>query len=392
MKNKYFYPLTSSTWNQDEIIAIKKTLSSGYLTYGPKIKKFESLFARYFNSKYGVMVNSGSSANLIALASLFFKQKFSLRPGDEVIVPAISWATTYSPLQQYGLKLKLIDVDIKTLNVDVNLLKAAITKKTKLIVAVSILGNPCDLDEIRKICNKKKIFLIEDNCESMGAKINERFTGTYGDLGTFSFFYSHHISTIEGGMVLTNDKELYNLCLSLRSHGWTRDFEKNFKYKKIFTKKFENYNFILPGYNVRSTEINAAAGIEQLKKLKKFIKIRRDNHKIYQSLFKNDKDFFIQKEFGKTSSFAFTFVFKPNSKINRNRFYNLLDKNKIQYRLITGGCFTNHPVAKLYNFKVFKNLKNAKYVHQNGFFVGNHPENLENKIKFLKEIIDESRK
>ena len=185
--------------------------------------------------KYSLMTNSGSSANLLAIASLFYRKKNPLKRGDEVIVPSIAWATTYAPLQQYGLKLKILDVDFDTLNVSPQTLSKAITNKTKLVVAVSILGNPCKLDQFKKICDQKKVILIEDNCESLAAKIKNKYTGTFGILNTMSFFYSHHISTIEGGMVSTNDKEIYNILLSLRAHGWTRDqinFEK---------KKFEKY-------------------------------------------------------------------------------------------------------------------------------------------------------
>ena len=269
------YSLVSDSWGIEEVEAINKVIKSNIYTYkGKYVKEFEKKFAQFFNSKYAVMVNSGSSANLISVASLFYKKKQPLKRGDEVIVPTLSWSTTYYPLQQYGLKLRFVDIDLETLNVNVDNIIKACTRKTKLIVAVNILGNPLELSKLRLFCKKKKIYLMEDNCESMGAKINGKYTGTFGIVNTFSTFFSHHISTIEGGLILTDDFEVYNLLLSLRSHGWTRDLSKNFYLKKD-QNKYENYCFTVPGYNVRPTNLNAAIGIEQLKKLKKLIDIRR---------------------------------------------------------------------------------------------------------------------
>ncbi len=219
------YKLARDNWDSKEILAIKKVIKSNRFTYGPKVLQFERSFAKFFGMKYSIMTNSGSSANLISIASLFYKKKNPLKSGDEVIVPAVSWSTTYHPLQQYGLKLKFVDIDINTLNIDYELLERSITKKTKLIVAVSILGNPAPLDKMAKLCKKKNIYFMEDNCESMGAILNNKYCGTYGIMSTHSTFFSHHISTIEGGVIMTNSKELYDLSLSLRSHGWTRDIK-----------------------------------------------------------------------------------------------------------------------------------------------------------------------
>ncbi len=381
------YPLTYSSWDNKEIEQIHKVINSGQFTYASEVKKFEKKYANYFKMKHAIMVNSGSSANLVSIASLFFKKNKPLKRGDEVIVPAISWSTTYSPLQQYGLKLKFIDVDFGTLNIDLKKLKKAISKKTKLIVLVNILGNPCNIKEIAEICKKKSIYLMEDNCESLGAKYKNKYTGTSGELNTMSFFYSHHISAIEGGMITTNNNELADLIRSIRSHGWTRDVKdlKNLGHSK---KKFETYQFILPGYNVRPTEINAATGITQLDKLKKLISIRRKNFKLYQKIFNKNKIFHIQKENGISSSFSLVFIFKKKYLHLKNRIFYDLKENNIQYRLITGGCFTKHPVKKYFNYQIFKNLNNANYIHENGFFLGNAPIDLSNEIiKFNKVII-----
>ena len=190
------YELAASTWGNEELEAIQRVVSSGRYTMGPEVGAFEEDFARYFGKRYAVMVNSGSSANLIAVASLFYKADRPLERGDEVIVPAISWSTTYHPLQQYGLKLRFVDVDPETLNIDADQLDAAVGPRTRMIVGVSILGNPAPLDRLRAFADRHDLVFLEDNCESMDAELNGRKTGTFGDIGTFSFFFSHHVSTM----------------------------------------------------------------------------------------------------------------------------------------------------------------------------------------------------
>ncbi len=379
--------LVSDSWDHKEKQAIKNVIYKGRYTMGPYVSKFEKLFSKKFKRKYSIMVNSGSSANLLSIASLFYKKKNPLRPGDEVIVPALAWSTTYFPLKQYNLKIRLCDIDLETLNYDIKDLKKKITNKTKLIVGVSILGNPAKLDILKKICNKKKIYLFEDNCESLGAKIKNKLTGTFGELSTSSFFFSHHISTIEGGMITTNNKELYDICKSLRAHGWTRDLENSTIFKKNNDEFYENYRFILPGYNVRPQEINGAIGIEQIKKFEKMILIRKKNAKTFKSLFENDDRFIIQKETGSSSWFAFTMIVNPK-KIDRLQIFKKFKKNKIDFRMITGGNIASHDVIKYLNIsKNDLNLPNANYVHKNGFFIGNHPRLIEKELIFLKQIL-----
>lgn len=385
------YSLVSDSWGKEEKLSIQKVIKSNIFTYhGKYVKEFEKKFAKYFGCKYCVMVNSGSSANLISVASLFFKKKNSLKKGDEVIVPTLSWSTTYYPLQQYGLKLKFIDIDINSLNMNVEDIIKACSKKTKLVVAVNILGNPMELAKLRNFCNRKKIYLMEDNCESMGAKINGKYSGTFGIVNTFSTFFSHHISTIEGGLVLTNNFEIYNLLLALRSHGWTRDLSESF-YLKNQQKKYENYCFAIPGYNVRTTNINAAIGIEQLKKLNKLVSIRRNNHKFFYKLFKDDQRFIIQKFKSEHSCFAFTMVIKPSFLHLKDKIFKAFKDNKIEFRLITGGSFFKHPVKKYFKYKKFNGSKNVDYIHDNGFFIGNHPKDLKKELTFLKNVLDKVR-
>lgn len=381
------FELSSSTWNEEERQAIMDVMSSNMFTMGKKVAEFEDKFSKHFGMKYAVMANSGSSANLIALASLFYRRENPLRRGDEVIVPCISWATTFHPLQQYGLKLKFVDIDLHTLNMDVQELQKAITKQTRMVVAVSILGNPCQFDEITRLCRENDLILFEDNCESMGARFKDKYTGTFGLVNTFSTFFSHQISTMEGGLVLTDDKEIYNLLKSIRNHGWTRGQDED---SCIFEKRdddfFEAYRFILPGYNVRPGEIHGAIGIKQLDKLEGFLKTRRENAKHFVSLFKNDERFIIQREVGKSSWFSFTMILNPQSNTNRKKVLQQLKDAGIEHRIITGGNILRHDVIKYYDYSVTKST-NADLAHYNGFFVGNSPYDIRDKIDYLYKTL-----
>ena len=213
------YELATGNWDNEELVAISRVIESGRFTMGDQVRSFEAAFAQYFGKSHAVMVNSGSSANLASVAALSYKRERPLQRGDEVIVPAISWSTTFHPLQQYGLKLKFVDVELDTLNMDCSRLEAALGPRTRMIVAVNILGNPAALDRIRAFADRHGLYMLEDNCESADAELNGQKTGTFGDLNTFSFFFSHHVSTMEGGMVLTDNEELHHLLLSLRAHG-----------------------------------------------------------------------------------------------------------------------------------------------------------------------------
>jgi len=378
---KKIYPLSNDTWDNEEIEAIQEVIESRRFTMGQKTKEFEEKFVKYFGSKYAVMVNSGSSANLIAVASLIYSGR--LNKGDEVIVPAVSWSTTYFPLFQYGLKLKFVDIDLETLNLDLTKVEKAITKKTKAIFTVNLLGNPNDFEKLSKICNDNDLILIEDNCEALGAKYNNKYTGTFGDIGTFSTFYSHHICTMEGGVALTNDEELYHYMLSIRAHGWTRDLPANSKlFKKSSNSFYESFNFILPGYNLRPLEMEAAIGIKQIKKIEKIIKTRRKNADYFVEIFKDNKNISIQKEIGESSWFGFAVMLKNELKGQRDKVIKFLTENGIEVRPIVAGNFTRNTVIRYFDYEISGELKIADYIHENGFFVGNHS-NLIKKVIIL---------
>ena len=372
----YKYPLATTTWDKSEYTALQDVIATGLFTMGPKVAEFEANFAGYTKSKYAVMVNSGSSANLLIIAALFYTNnpKLRLRPGDEVIVPAVSWSTTYYPLYQYGLKIKFVDIDLNTLNYDLKQLHEAVSNQTRVIMAVNLLGNPNDFDAIQNIIENKNILLIEDNCESLGAEFKGKLTGTFGVMGSFSTFFSHHISTMEGGVIVTENEELYHILLSLRAHGWTRNLPKN---NLVCGRKSENafeesFRFVLPGYNVRPLEMSGAIGIEQIKKIPELINERRKNGKLIQKLMSTHPDLLIQTEIGNSSWFGFSLVIKPQSKLTPKKLIKYLEMSSIEYRPIVAGNFAKNEVVKYFNYEVFGNLKNAEYIDTHGLFIGNH--------------------
>jgi CDP-4-dehydro-6-deoxyglucose reductase, E1 len=383
----YDYPLVSTTWDDREIKAIENVVKSGHFTMGEKVNLFEQQFAKYVGSKYCVMVNSGSSANLIMIAALFYRENNKLSRGDEVIVPAVSWGTTYSPLFQYGLKMRFVDIDIETLNFDLEKLEASITDNTKAIMAVNLLGNPNNYSAINRIIANRDILLLEDNCEALGAMFNNKKTGTIGVMGSFSSFFSHHISTMEGGVVVTDNEELYQIMLSLRAHGWTRDLPKeNYVTKRKSDNNFEeSYKFVLPGYNVRPLEIEAAIGIEQLLKLPNLVDQRRLNGIRFKKIMNSHPDILIQKEIGESSWFGFSLVIKPGSRISREELSEKLENIGFEHRPIVGGNFTKNPVMQYYNTEIPDSLKNAEYIDKQGLFIGNHHHPMDSAFEKLEQ-------
>jgi CDP-6-deoxy-D-xylo-4-hexulose-3-dehydrase len=372
----YKFPLATATWGQEEQDAMQRVIASGMFTMGANVQAFERDFAQYVGSKYCVMVNSGSSAILLMVAALFYTKntKLKLSRGDEVIVPAVSWSTTYYPLYQYGLKIKFVDIDLKTLNYDLDQLEQAVTDKTRAIMAVNLLGNPNDFARIQQIIGERDIVLMEDNCESMGAKFQGKHAGTFGVMGGYSSFFSHHISTMEGGLIVTNDEELYQILLSLRAHGWTRNLPKNNLVcgQKSDDPFEESFRFVLPGYNVRPLEIEGALGVEQVKRLPMLISERRKNGKLFQEAMTEHPDIIIQQEIGESSWFGFSLVIRPRSKLTRKILLEKLIQLGFECRPIVAGNFAKNEVVNYFNYSIHGSLINSEHIDQNGLFVGNH--------------------
>lgn len=385
------YSLASSTWDDKEFAAIQQVIDSNMFTMGKHVAEYEQDFARFFGSKYAVMVSSGSTANLLMIAALFFTKNPTLKKGDEVIVPAVSWSTTYFPLQQYGLKVKFVDIDRDTLNIDLKKLEAAITENTKAILLVNLLGNPNDFYAIQKLIEGKNITLLEDNCESMGATFDGKQAGTFGLMGTYSSFFSHHIATMEGGCIVTDDEELYHILLCIRAHGWTRNLPK---INKVTGEKSddpfeESFKFVLPGYNVRPLEMSGAIGKEQLKKLPEFIQVRRSNAEHFISIFSGHPYLQIQQEIGSSSWFGFSLIIKENSPFNRNDLVAVLNAHNIECRpIVTGNFLKNETVLQFFDYEVSGSVENAEYIDTQGLFVGNHQNDIRHQIDLLLAAVN----
>lgn len=380
-------PLATTTWDEKERQALENVIESGMFSMGKYVKAFEEKFASFVGSKYCVMVNSGSSANLLAVAALFYCKENALKPGDEVIVPSVSWSTTYYPLHQYGLKLKFVDVDKETLNLDLSQLADAITDKTRAIFAVNLLGNPLDYVALGEIIFDKNIILIEDNCEAMGASLNGQQAGTFGVMGTYSSFFSHHISTMEGGMVVTDDEEFYHLMLSLRSHGWTRHLpEDNLICVKSDNQFEESFRFILPGYNLRPLDMSGALGLEQLLKLPGIVAGRRQNALVFKRLFSDIPGLSIQQETGESSWFGFALLV-DEGKVKRDVLVQVLTAAGVDCRPIVAGNFVRNPVVEYFDYTVHGELTNSDLLSDNGLFIGNHHFDITDKLESVAALV-----
>lgn len=377
------YPLASDNWNWKEKLAIFKVMTSGRYTMGPEVMKFEKEFATHVKSEHAIMVNSGSSANLVGLSAWMYAN--NIQPGMEVIVPSVSWSTTYFPITQLGLVPVFVDVDDLTFNISVAQVITNITEKTCAVMAVNLLGMPCELKQLYRICKEKNIALIEDNCESFGAKHWNRQCGTYGTFGTFSFFFSHHLQTMEGGMIVTDDDALADYARAIRAHGWVRDIRSTVVYRKGSYPAFEeNYKFIVPGYCMRPLEFSAAVGREQLKKANMFIERRRENAEVFQKEF---YDLHIQYEGPSNESSWFGFgVILPEG-IERQPIVDRLKANGVEVRPVVTGNFLNQPCLKYMPHRYKNYPVNAEHIDKQGFYFGNDHRDRRKLIPQVRDII-----
>jgi|TARA_R110000822_G_scaffold99102_3_gene223725 dTDP-4-amino-4,6-dideoxygalactose transaminase len=379
------YPLACDTWDNREVEAIQEVVKTGRYTMGPYVKKFEKEFCDYFKCNDAVMVNSGSSANLLMLATLALKHKLK---GD-IIVPAVSWSTTYYPLQQYGFKLNFVDIDKSTLNIDPSKIEKAITKDTCAIFAVNLLGNSCEYKKINEIAEKHNLMVIEDNCESLGAiSDTDIYNGVVGHMGSYSFFFSHHLQTMEGGMIACKSKDDADFIRSLRAHGWCRDLpDDNTIYKKSGDTFVDSFTFITPGYSVRPLEMSGAIGSVQLKKWPEMREQRVKNAEYFKQKFKDLPDVQLQEEVGNSSWFGFSMVFNGNLSGKRAKIVEKFKENEIESRPIVAGNFMKNPVIKYLDYIDNKDYNVADYIHDNGLFIGNDVRDLKENIDMVYNII-----
>jgi CDP-6-deoxy-D-xylo-4-hexulose-3-dehydrase len=396
---EFFYPLVENPYSNDDIAEGVKVLRSKRLTIANKTIKFEKSFKEKLKVSYSLMVNSGSSANLLALQCLINPyRKNRLNKGDEVIIPTLCWSTSLWPIVQSNLKPIFVDINKETLNIDENQIEKKITKKTKAILLVHVLGNSCNMEIILKIKKKYNLILIEDTCESLGSKYKDKFLGTFGEFSSFSFYSSHQISSGEGGMICCKDPNDYNIIKSMRSHGWSRgtSYENKFNKNKNLDKRFVFFN---SGYNLRPLEVSAAIGLNQFKKIDKFIKSRKHNReKIIKSFKKNvflrnKVDFFLENKNVKPSWFGLPIKIISKNKFNKREIINKLEENGVETRPIISGNFAKQPAAKKYNLVNKDKFPNTDEVYNNSFFIGLPTTSIKSKtLKLLEKIFEKSFK
>ena len=357
-RSKHLFPIKDSTFRNKDLIEGIKVILSKNVTMSKVTKKFEKVFSKKIRNPYSLMINSGSSANLLAFQCLInpYRRK-RLKKGDEVLIPSICWSTSLWPIIQCGLKPVFVDVDKENFNINLDDLKKKISKKTKALMLVHVLGISTNMEKLTKILKKNRIILVEDACESIGAKYKNKFLGTFGDFSTFSFYFSHQISSVEGGMICCKNKEDENIIKSLRSHGWSKDLSNRKKIEKKFKKMNKNFLFINSGFNLRPTDIQAAIGLSQFNSLNDFIKVRKINRdKIIRKLvldkkWKNQVSFVNNSNNIKPSWFGLSMLLNKKYKNKRNQIFNKLDKLGIENRPIISGNFLQQPALIKYGLK-----------------------------------------
>ncbi len=392
----YFYPLVENPYRYKDLKKAKKILDSGKLTSGPVTEIFQNSFSKGMNTKYSLMVNSGSSANLLAFQCLINPyRKKRLKKNDEILIPALCWSTSLWPIVQSGLKPKFVDIDIDTLNINLKDLENKITTKTKAIMLVHVLGNCTNMDELMKIKQKNNLILIEDTCESLGTKYKKKNLGTFGEFSTFSFYTSHQISSGEGGMICCKDIEDAEILRSLRAHGWSRGLKNEKKIAKLNKSLDSRFIFYNSGFNVRGTDVSASIGLSQFQDLNLFVKSRLKNrNNIIKEINKNKKvrtNFQIIKENTNVNPSWFGIPILVSKKLNRNKIVDKLEKMGVETRPIISGNFLKQPAIRKYNINTKEKMKNADYVNKYGFFIGLKTTQMKNgEITKLIKIFEKS--
>ena len=368
VRGKTRIPLSVPTYGAPEVVEALESLISTWVTMGKKVKSFEEMWAEYIGVKYGVMTNSGSSANLLALSCL------GLQPGDEVITPALTWATTVFPIAQVGAVPVLVDVERKTYNVSPSSIEAAITPRTRAIMPVHLLGNPCNMNAIMDIADFHELDVIEDCCEAHGAEYHGRKVGSFGDAATFSFFFSHHISTIEGGMVVVDREHWADICRSLRAHGWIREMSGKDAIALANPGIDPRFLFATAGYNFRPTEIGGAFGIHQVPRLVGLVEHRRFLAAYFNKELSQYQDWLmLPSESPNTHHawFAYPFTVKEGAPFTKKELVGFLEVKGLETRPIQSGNMAIHPAMKQLKFRA-EHLPNTEYIHEHSFFFGLH--------------------
>jgi CDP-4-dehydro-6-deoxyglucose reductase, E1 len=370
---------------KDKEILIEFINKEDRFTQHKKVKEFESKWCEWQNCSFSTFVNSGSSADLIMLDAV--KELYSIPDGAEVLVPAVTWSTNISSVIQAKMKPVFIDVNLTDLSFDYEKIESAVSLKTKIILVTHLIGIPADMERIAAIAKKFNLIVLEDCCESHGAKFGNKKVGNFGFASTFSFYWGHHFTSIEGGVVCTENEDLNDLIILKRSHGLARELDqsKHKKYREAYPDVDFNFLFLTHGYNFRNTEFNAVLGIEQLKHLDRYIEIRNKNHKNYIKILEtiSEKIHIIDHE--GISSFCLPFIFKD--KHDKDIFQSALQQYKIESRPVIGANLLRQPCFAQY--APFSAFTNAELVHSNGLYIGNNQFVNDERLCFLGKIVKE---
>lgn len=357
-----------------------------WLTMGPLVREFEKRWSAWLGTKYSVYVNSGSSANLL----MYYAPLVSGRlENKKVVVPAVSWATTVAPAVQLGFEPVLCEADPNHFGVELGALETLLKKHhPSMVVLVHVLGVPNDMKEILSLQRKFGFLLLEDSCAAMGSRYDGKKVGTFGDLSTFSFYYGHHLSTIEGGMVSTDDEKFYDTLLQIRSHGWAKDLAKEKEAKLAKQRKVIEFNrpftFYHPGFNVRSTDLNAKIGLSQLQKADEVVRRRVENHKVYQSRFLRSEDFQCQRN-DRAEISSISFAALAHSEEHRERVAKKLREKRIETRPLGGGNMSRQPFwSDRYGTTVYPM---ADRIHATSFQLPNHPIIAVDEIEYICDTV-----
>jgi CDP-6-deoxy-D-xylo-4-hexulose-3-dehydrase len=388
-------------YDENEMISLVDSALDFWLTAGRYAQKFEEEFAKFLGVRYCLLTNSGSSANLLAISALTSPKlgEKKLNPGDEVITTACGFPTTLNPIIQNNLKPVFIDVELGTYNIQVDMIENALSERTKAIFIPHTLGNPANINEIKRIAEKNDLWFIEDNCDALGSKYDEKYTGSYGHISTFSFYPAHHITMGEGGAVLTSDPLLKEIIVSFRD--WGRDCWCEPGCDNTCGKRFgwqfgelpfgydHKYVYSHVGYNLKVTDMQAAVGTEQLKKLPKFIEARKKNFNILYNELKVYEDYLLLPEIEKNTDpswFGFPILVKSNADFTRDDIVNHLETNKVATRMLFGGNLTKQPAYKDAEFKLVDLLDNTEKVMEQLFWVGVYPGITEEKMDYMINV------
>lgn len=402
-----YIPVTGKVLDEDDILLGVDSMLDAWLTAGRYSEEFERKLARYMGSRFSFLVNSGSSANLLAFYALTSPKlgDRAIKPGDEIITVAAGFPTTINPMLQFGCIPIFLDIDIPSYNIKADQIESAITPKTKAIMLAHTLGNPFNLDIVMTIAKKYNLWVIEDDCDSLGATYNEKKTGTFGDLATLSFYPAHHITMGEGGAVLINNAQLKKITESFRDWGrdcWCPPGKDNTCGERYCQKLGDlpegydhKYTYSHIGFNLKATDMQAAVGLSQLNKADAFIEKRRVNHKLLYNKLKPLEEYFILPEATENSNpswFGFMLTIRDGIKIDRNKLVEYLENNKIGTRLLFGGNLTKQPAYKDSNYRVLNSLENTDKIMNDGFWLGVWPgleeEHYEYIIKVVKKFLD----